>query len=88
MYFLFLMIFLNNIFYLAYFRRIQYREAWVAQSVECLTLAFGTGHDLVVCEFKPRVGLCAYSAEPTCHSLSPSLFVPPCLHCLSLSQNK
>ena len=31
--------------------------AWVAQSVEYLTLDFGSGHDLTVCEIKPPVGL-------------------------------
>ena len=30
--------------------------AWVAQSIKCLTLGFGSGHDLVVGEFEPRVG--------------------------------
>ena len=25
---------------------------------------FGSGHDLAVCEFEPRVGLCADSSEP------------------------
>ena len=35
----------------------------------------GSGHDLVVCEFEPRVGLCADSSEPgACfNSMSPSL---------------
>ena len=47
--------------------------AWVAQSVKC---DFGSGHDLAVREFKPRVGLCADSSEPRacfrfCVSLSP-----------------
>ena len=31
----------------------------MAQLVEHLTLDFGSGHDLVVHEFKPHVGLCA-----------------------------
>ena len=32
--------------------------AWVAQSVKCLTLGFGSGLDLVVHEFKSLMGLC------------------------------
>ena len=28
---------------------------WVAQAVECLTLGFGSGHDLMGCGIKPRV---------------------------------
>ena len=40
------------------------RSPWVAQSVERLTLDFGSGHDLTVREFEPRFGLCADSAEP------------------------
>ena len=45
---------------------------WVAQSVEHLTLDFGSGHDLTVCGFKSHVGLRADSAEPAwdCLSLS------------------
>ena len=37
---------------------------WVAQSVNPLTLGFGSGHDLIVPEFKPRVRLCADGVEP------------------------
>ena len=56
------------------------RGAWVAQSVEHPTLDFGSGHDLMVCEFEPRVGLCADSSEPGacfgfCVSLSLCLFL-------------
>ena len=36
---------------------------WVAQSVECLTLGSGSGRDLAVCTFEPRIGLCADSAD-------------------------
>ena len=36
----------------------------MAQSVERPTLGFGSGHDLTVRGFKPRVGLCADSMEP------------------------
>ena len=36
----------------------QGRGAWVAQSVKCLTPDLGSGHDLMVCEFKSQVRLC------------------------------
>ena len=52
---------------------------WVAQSVMCPTLDFGSGHDLTVHETEPRVGLCADRAEPPSDSLSPS--APPLLTC-------
>ena len=38
-------------------------DTWVAQSVECLTLGSGSGRDLAVCTFEPRIGLCADSAD-------------------------
>ena len=51
----------------------------MAQSAERPTLGFGSGHDLMVCEMKPRVGLCADSAEPPWDSLSLPLSLPlPC----------
>ena len=58
------------------------RGAWVAQSVD-------SGHDLVVPELEPRVGLCAtaQSMESASDSVSRSLF--PSLsysHSVSLSQ--
>ena len=56
----------------------------VAQSVEHLTLDFGSGRDFTVCEIESRVGLCADSVEPTWDALS--LPLPP--HSLSLFQNK
>ena len=59
------------------------REAWVAQLVKQRT-DFGSGRDLVVCEFEPHVGLSAVSTEPTLDPLSPSLSAPPPL-VLSLS---
>ena len=43
----------------------------MAQSVKCLSLDFGSGHDLMVCEFEPRVGLCADSVESAWDSASP-----------------
>ena len=45
----------------------------MAQSFERLALDFGSGHDLKVCGFEPRVGLQADSEEPAWGSLSPSL---------------
>ena len=48
---------------------------------------FGSGHDLAVCEFEPRVGLCADGSEPGarfgfCVSLS---LCPSHAHALSLN---
>ena len=61
----------------------------MAQSVECLTLDFGLGHDLTVRVFEPCVGLCDDSAESAWDSLSPSLSAPPLLVLpFFLSQNK
>ena len=48
----------------------------MAQSVKRPTLAFGSGHDLTVCEFEHRVGLCAESMDPAWDSLSLSLSLP------------
>ena len=50
----------------------------------CSASDFGSGHDLIVCGFKP-VKLCTKSVEPACDSLSPSLPLPD-LH--FPSQNK
>ena len=53
---------------------------------------FGSGHDLVVCEFEPRVGLCVDSSEPGgCFSfcfreILPLSDPPPFMLCFSLSQ--
>ena len=61
--------------------------AWVAQSVES---NFGSGHDLTVREFEPRVGsvLTAQSLEPISDSVSPPLSTPPLLTlCVSQSLN-
>ena len=44
--------------------------AWGAQSVKCLTLDLGSGHDLTVCEIEPCVRFCADSMEPAWNSLS------------------
>ena len=47
-----------------------YQGAWAALSVKRPTLDFGSGDDLTVRGFEPRVGLCADSAEPAWDSLS------------------
>ena len=63
------------------------RGTWVTLMVERLTLGFGSGHDLTVREFEPRVRLCADSGEPAWDSLSLPLSAPPPL-ALSLSLSK
>ena len=47
----------------------------MAQSIKHPTLDYISGHDLVVCEFRPYIGLFADSGEPAWDSLSllPSL---------------
>ena len=63
-------------------------DNWVSPLVKCPTLGFRSGHDLLVLEFEPRVGLCADGVEPVWGSLSPPLSLLlsllPCL--LSLSK--
>ena len=56
---------------------------WVVQSVKRLILDFSSTHDLSVCKFKPRIGLCVDSAEG--FSLFPSLSNS---HLFSLSLSK
>ena len=48
-------------------------DAWMPQLVKCLTLDFGSGHDVKVCGFEPHVSFCADSVEPAWNSLSPFL---------------
>ena len=55
-----------------------HRGAWVAQSVKGPALGFGSGHDLMVRGFEPRIRLRAVSAGPVGFSLA-----LPCLYCLS-----
>ena len=46
--------------------------------VERPTVHFGSGHDLVVYEFEPRIGLCADGSEPgTCFGFCVSLALCP-----------
>ena len=69
--------------------KLQCWGTWVAQSVECPTLDFGSGRDLTVCESEPHVRLYASSTEPAWDSLSPSLSLSaPPLITLSLKINK
>ena len=42
----------------------------MAQLVKHPPLGFGSGHDLMVCEFEPRVGLCAHNVDPAWDSQS------------------
>ena len=51
----------------------------MARSGKRLTLDLSSGHDLTVCEFEPRVGLCADSVEPAWDSVSSSLYPSPAL---------
>ena len=65
----------------------------MAQSVKRLTLDFGSGHDLVVHEFKPRIRLLALTAQSLLGILFPSLSAPlplsaPPMHTHSLNMNK
>lgn len=58
----------------------------------CLTLGFDSGHDLIVCEFEPHIGLCADSCG-ACLGLSITLSAPPQLtlylaHSLTHSLNQ
>ena len=48
----------------AYSKSLILRGAWEAQSVKRPTLDFGSGHDLMVCEFEPHIRLHVDSAEP------------------------
>ena len=59
----------------------------MAQSVKRPTLDLGSGYDLMVCGFRPYVGVHADSVEPAWDSLFPSLSAPPLLS-LSLKINK
>ena len=60
----------------------------MAHSVKRLTLDFGSGHDLMVHEFKSCVGLGTDSAEPAWDSLSPPLSLPPLAHMFVPSLSK
>ena len=59
----------------------------MAQSVKPLTLDFSSGHDLMVLEYEPHVGLCLGFFLSLSLSLSLSASILLALS-LSLSQNK
>ena len=61
---------------------------WMVQSVKCLTLDFGSGHDLTIVGLSPALGS-ALSMEPAWNSLSLSLSLSlPLLDLRAVSQNK
>ena len=57
-----------------------FRGTWVDQSLKLLTVGFGSGHELMIPEFKPLIGLCADSTEPAWDILSLSLPRPLSLY--------
>ena len=60
----------------------------MAQSAECPTVGFNSGHDFTVCDIEALVGLYTDSTEPAWDSVSPSLSAPPLIaHSLSLKTN-
>ena len=61
-----------------------FRGVWVAESAECPTLDFSSGHDLMVHGFGPQVSLCTGSEEAAWVSLSTSLCPSP-IHSLTHS---
>ena len=65
-----------------------YRVTWVAPSVECRTLDFGSGHDLTVREFEPCVGLNPCLGFSLFFSLSALLLLTVLSLSLSLKINK
>ena len=59
----------------------------MAQLVKYLTLELSSGHDLMLRDIKPCIGLCADSVEPAGDSLSLSVGSCPA-YALSLSLSK
>ena len=75
----------------AYLEKKISQGTWVAQSGKCPTLDFGSGHDLMVGETEPHVGLCADSVWNLLGFLSLPLSLPlpcSCTPALSLSLSK
>ena len=64
------------------------RGAWVAQSVKHPTPDLGSGHDLAVSGFGPRIGIYARCTEPASELLSPLSGLLSLVHSLSLSLSK
>ena len=74
--------------YLSSLNMMEVGGTWVAQSVKCLTLDCGSGHDLTVGKFSPMAGsVLTVRSLLGILSLPPSLPLP-CLHSLSVSQNE
>ena len=61
----------------SHFKTPEVRGAWVAQSVERLTLDFGLGHDLEAHKIEPHKGFCTDNVEPASDPLPPALSAPP-----------
>ena len=81
--------FLKNIDRTVHYFRKGERGAWVAQSVRCPTLDFGSGHDLKVGEFEPRTELAWDSLSTSFTALPQLMFNLSLSLSLSLSlQNK
>ena len=58
-------------------QRIYRRGVWVVQFLKHLTLDYGSGHHLTICESEPHIRLYADSVETVWVSLSLSLSAPP-----------
>ena len=58
-----------------------WQHPWMAQPVKHPTLDFGSGHNLMAPEIKPRVELHAVSAEPAWDSLTLPLCPSPTHAC-------
>ena len=56
----------------------------MAQSAKHLTLDFGSGHDLMVCEIVPCLGLCADGVEPACAPFLEDTWLAQWIECLAL----
>ena len=66
----------------------QTQGTWVAQSGKCPTLDVGSGHELMIHGFEPRIGFYADSVEPAWDSLSLLSFSVPPLPCSPSLSNK
>ena len=83
----FMIQFVGNVHNRQIYRDIKKVSGWMPGWLSRLciwTLYLVSDYDLTVCEFKPRVRLCADITEPAWDSLSPSLSALPLLS-LSLS---
>ena len=67
---------------------IAFSGTWVSPLVKCQIPGFGSGHDLIVCEFEIRIPLCVDNMEPAWDSLSLLLLPHPCSCSLSCSISK